>query len=475
MSIAVKIKLWKIVVSLVPGLMFSGMAAPAPNAIQWGVNIHDGGSNPQNLADKLAERNIKCVRMDLWGTDSNYLTKFKNAVTILNAKSIKTEAVVFTIFSNGQSRSQDYGANLTEVEQTAYNATKPQIDSTKNLMLDYEMQNEISLYPNIQVSGSSGQNAADFNTPAGRLQAAVLKGMSQAINDVRNSSGRPLRIILGTTGRSFGLLTYMQQQGVLFDVVGYHIYPWETNAPLDQDTWYGTGGPLGQLATFNKPIHINEFNSGEIYSGDGNPGRPTAQYENQPGGTVTEAGFRSMNKHLKEIVNQTVANVEAVHIYEIWDEPSKAIPENRFGLYYDTGLQNPKTSLFLETCFAGGTLSQAEQDSLTKRGFGPCSSTGVTKGKNFGIKPENKGDFIQARFPLVGRSFTLYYQSKSNGVLDLCSLSGNIFRRFSARAGMGTVVWDGSNYTGQPVPSGLYVLRMQIGDEVKYIRLVYTR
>jgi hypothetical protein len=165
----------------------------------------------------------------------------------------------------------------------------------------------------------------------------------------------------------------MQQQGVFFDVVGYHIYPWENNAALDQDTWYGTGGPLGQLATFNKPIHVNEINCGEIYSGDGSPGRPIDQYENLPGGTVTEAGFRSLYNHLNEIVNQTVANVEAVHLYEIWDEPSKAIPENRFGLYYDYGLQRPKVSLFIVACLAGGTLSQAEQDSMTKRGFGPCA------------------------------------------------------------------------------------------------------
>jgi len=52
----------------------------------WGFNIHDGGNDPQIIADKMVERNFNCVRMDLWGNDPNYLTKFRNAVAILKAK-----------------------------------------------------------------------------------------------------------------------------------------------------------------------------------------------------------------------------------------------------------------------------------------------------------------------------------------------------------------------------------------------------
>ncbi|MBI4978749.1 MAG: hypothetical protein HZC28_14815 [Spirochaetes bacterium] len=351
------------------GLVFSSSLHSAANAIQWGVNIHSGGSDPKNVAEKLAERNLKCVRMDLWGSDPKYLAKFKNAAAELNAKGIKIEAVLFSKFSAGQSRHQDYNADFAEVEKSVYDSIKPQIENTKDIMLDYELQNEMSLYKGIKVAGSSGQNANDYDTPAGRLQAAVLRGMSKAIDDVRKSSGLPLRIILGTTDRSFGLLTFMQEQGVLFDVIGYHIYPWEQHKPLDVDPWFGSGGPLGQLALFNKPIRINEFNTGEIYSGG--PAYPTKpDYENRADESVTEAGFRSLDKHLKEIMNQTAANVEAVIFYELWDEARKAVPENRFGLYFDEDLQKPKISLLLATSFAGGTLSLAEKDELIKRGIG---------------------------------------------------------------------------------------------------------
>jgi hypothetical protein len=337
------------------------------NSIKWGVNIHKGGNDPQNVANKLIERNLKFVRMDLWGHDPVYLSSFLNAANIMQSNKIKIQVVVHSSFSRGQARSQDYMADTAEVAQYVYNQIKPGIISTKDLVLEYELQNEVPLYPDIILSGTTGQNASDYNTPAGRLQAAALRGMSKAINDVRKQYNLPIRIILGTVSRDFGFITYMQQQGVLFDIVGYHIYPWERHAALDQDPWFGIGGPLGQLSKFNMPIHINEFNSGEITSGASYS--PGTNYENQAGQPLTEIGYKGLYKHLNEIVNQTVANVESVYFYEVYDQAQNAIPENRFGLYYDTNMEKPKISLLLATAYAGGILSQAEKDSLTKRGF----------------------------------------------------------------------------------------------------------
>lgn len=351
------------------GLLVSTPLCSAANSVQIGVNIHSGGNDPENVAEKLAERNLKCVRMDLWGNDAKYLAKFRAAAEALNAKNISIEAVLYTKYSEDQPKHQDYSADLKEVEKSVYESIKLQVESTKDVMKNYELQNEMSLYKGIKAAGSSGQNANDYDTPAGRLQAAVLRGMSKAIDDVRKASGLPLRIIIGTTDRSFGLLAFMQQQGVLFDVVGYHICPWEGHKPLDQDPWFGDGGPIGQLAQFNKPIRINEYNAGEIFSGGpGHTAKPN--YENQNGDAVTEAGFRSIDKHLKEIMNASGANIEAVLFYEIWDEPRKAIPENRFGLYSDEALEQPKMSLLIAASFAGGKLSKAEKDELLKRGVG---------------------------------------------------------------------------------------------------------
>jgi len=413
---------------------FIGKSTMTSNSIQWGVNIHAGGTNPTNIANKLTKRNLKFARMDLWGQDPVYLANFITVAKIMKAKNIKVQVVVNSLFTNGQSRSQDYTANLDEVEQSVYNQIKPDIISTKDLVSDYELQNEIPLYPNMNLAGTTGQNESDYDTPAGRLQAAALRGISKAIDDVRKLYNLPTRIILGTVDRRFGFLLYMQHQNVQFDVVGYHIYPWEKHASLDQDPWFGQGGPLGQLAKFNKPIHINEFNSGEIYS----------NYENKASQPVTETGYRGIYKHLNEIVTQTVANVEAVYFYEIYDETNKTIPENHFGLYYDTGLANPKISLLIATAFAGGTLSPAEKDSLTQRSFTYYNTiTGISKneigaGISINIFPNPVKSLLKIQSPVAFNSIQIYnslgkkFFSKhsdwiDNTDLNLINLSAGIY------------------------------------------------
>ena len=38
-------------------------------------------------------------------------------------------------------------------------------------------------------------------------------------------SGLPLRVVMGVIGRDFGLLSYLQDEGVQWDVTGFHVYP----------------------------------------------------------------------------------------------------------------------------------------------------------------------------------------------------------------------------------------------------------
>ena len=77
-----KNKSWLIFTLLTLNLLISTPAKSGTNALLWGVNVHDGGNDPKLLAGKLAERNLKLVRMDLWGNNPRSLAKFKNAVAI---------------------------------------------------------------------------------------------------------------------------------------------------------------------------------------------------------------------------------------------------------------------------------------------------------------------------------------------------------------------------------------------------------
>jgi len=83
-----KNKSWLIFALLALNLLISMPAKSGTNSLLWGVNVHDGGNDPKLLAGKLAERNLKLVRMDLWGNNPRSLAKFKNAVTIFNSNGI---------------------------------------------------------------------------------------------------------------------------------------------------------------------------------------------------------------------------------------------------------------------------------------------------------------------------------------------------------------------------------------------------
>jgi hypothetical protein len=150
----------------------------------------------------------------------------------------------------------------------------------------------------------------------------------------------------------------MQQQGVEFDMIGWHVYPHLHYQTMLTDPWYGPGGPYAQLALFGKPVTINEFNCGEIYS---------PMFENHPGKPVTERCLKSFVKHLTEMINQTAVKIESVYAYELTDEPKKAGAEGRFGLMYD--LARPKVQMLLYTAFAGGTLTTQERHEITSRGL----------------------------------------------------------------------------------------------------------
>jgi hypothetical protein len=270
--------------------------------------------------------------------------------------------------------------DLQALEQTVYNQTLNALPQLSDVTLDFELQNEVPWNRDngIWLTDTSGRHASDFDTPCGRYQAANMRGMSRAIATERQRVGRPLRVIIGSVDRLVGFYDFMLGQGVNFDVVGYHRYPYETQGPLDAqtDTWFGPGGALGQLARFNRPVHVNEFNCGEIYSGafDG-----TANQVN------TEACYRSLAMHLKELANQTQVNLDGLLFYELADEPGALKPaERHFGLLTDLA-SPPKVSMLLASAFAGGALSQSEANELTSRQL--LTQEQITGWKSCGARP----------------------------------------------------------------------------------------
>ncbi len=336
--------------TLLLSLLPCGMASAPALALDMGVNIHE--RTEQAVSDIMQARNLKNARMDLTA-DSN-MAAMRAQVSRIKANGGKVEVSLQTSYQWDHSCNQ----NLASVEQKTYDEATAIVNNYKEVIHDYELLNEVSLRPETVAEvpfNSAGTSTAPYaGKPCYKTITAVLRGMSRAIHDIKLSSGYPLRVILGAVGRDFGFLTYMQQQGVVFDVVGFHIYPHADQASLLNDPWYGAGGPLAQLAEFNLPVHINEFDCGEIYN---------ASYDNQAGSAETYKCFQSYKKHIPELFNQTLVNLESLHVYELFDDSSKSGAEGRFGLMYDSN--TPKVHLSIITAYAGGTLSTAEQQAVT--------------------------------------------------------------------------------------------------------------
>jgi hypothetical protein len=328
------------------------------HAFDLGLNTHSAGSAAYNdqVATVMKQRNLKSSRMDLMV--SGDVTAFRDQVQKIRANGGSVEVALQVNHQWDNSCNQ----NLAWVEQRAYDETVATVNKVKDIVHDFEMLNETQLRPEIlnEVPWNTvGTATAPYEgKPCVNSLTAALKGMSRGIRDVKASSGLPLRSMLGVVGKDFGFLTYMQNKGVQFDVVGYHIYPHYNQTSLLSDPWYGTGGPLAQLAKFNKPVHINEFNCGDAY---------TTSYNNSTGSATSENCLVSLDRHLTDLKKQTIVNLESVHIYEITDTPSKTPPESWMGVMYN--LSQPKVQLYLLSAFAGGNLTTFERGELTRRGL----------------------------------------------------------------------------------------------------------
>jgi hypothetical protein len=328
------------------------------HSIEFGVNIHHGGTAEFNAqrAALMKERHFTTARMDY--ISFHDVGALRDQVARIRANGGTVEVVLWTNFGNDHSCNPD----LAAVERSAYDDARQAVEKMKDLVGDYELLNETQQRPEIRAEtdhNHMGMSAAAFRgKPCLASLAAGLRGMSRAIRDVRARSGLPLRAILGLAGRDFGFLRFMQEQGVLFDVIAIHPYQEFDQPSMLDDPWWGPGGPYAQLAKFGKPVHVNEFNCGEIY-------RPT--YENQTGQPLSEQCLRALNKHLGDLVKQKSVTIESVHFYELLDEPEKGRPEGEFGLMYD--LTRPKPQLYLYTAFAGGRLTPQERREITNRGL----------------------------------------------------------------------------------------------------------
>lgn len=346
------------------GAVIGVAMSTAAFATDYGVNLHLGGGNAtdnQTIANIMAQRGLKQARLDYH--DTSEVANLRDQVTRINANGGKVQLIV----ENNWDPSGSCPQNFSQVETDSYNKTYTMVNAMKDIVHDYEILNEIQNRPEIMAQvtkNSQGTSTSGYYaSPCSMTVAYVSRGISRAIHDLGQ------RAILGVVGRDFGFLTFMQQMGVTWDVTGAHFYQAATNASLDNDSWWGTNGPLYQLHSFGKPITVNEFNCGEIYNS-------TVDWE---------SCWKAVNKQLTELKNDPYGTIESVHFYELLDEPGKSGAEGIFGI--QSTLTSPKISMYEAAAWACGQLTATEKQQLTSRGLvdgSQCTTTSTSTGTSSG-------------------------------------------------------------------------------------------
>jgi arabinogalactan endo-1,4-beta-galactosidase len=262
-------------------------------------------------------------------TDPYEVQMYQDMVALAKLYGISLRPILFTPFAFGDRTDQGkYPAGDGDaLYQQGYNRTYNFVRNFKQDINEWEMGNEINLLATDSGGNrlyGKGWTASEFDMPTMNDWAALLRGMSDAINRINAENHLHLRKTLNTTSTMFGFLDFMASKGVGFDIISYHYYEL---LGTDPHNYWGGVRPnfdlFKQLATYHRSVVFNEVNCAEIYN---------LGYENQAGQPVTETGFSSLNATLNYLKNQEDARIESVSIYELLDEPAKAAPEKRFGL-----------------------------------------------------------------------------------------------------------------------------------------------
>lgn len=276
-------------------------------ALVYGVNIRQDITD--TVANKMQTTKLINARIDLvkpnlnaainaTGVNKTYLDSRRAQIQRIKDRGGIVQASVQTSYqwwkgaNNTEPTSTECQNKLNDTvrtgvpreEEKAYNETRNIVNAYSDLISDFELLNEVQLRPesktavapNSAISSAPEYSAPTLKNPKSRacyaLLAKVLRGMYNGITNVRQTTGRPLRVIMGVVGRDFGFATYIRQNGVHFDVLGYHLYPhyrftgvlaydpnnsiFDTNSLLDKDTWYGNNeGLIGQLNIFRVEGH----------------------------------------------------------------------------------------------------------------------------------------------------------------------------------------------------------------------------
>lgn len=336
--------------------------APSAYAFTWGVCGHAGRNSlwndPETEFATMEKYGLKTYRFDVALTDDKpHEAEYLEQLLLLAHKHhIILHPVIFVPFTWGDNMTDNgrYPATEAGLETQGYNRVYPFVLRFASQIHDWELENEISLKKSVKKG--IGNLASDYDTEKGHQWAATLRGMARAVHDAQKQSSQTLRTVIDFMGVDYGLIDFLEQQGVSIDKLAYHYYYKFETSPYDLRFPNGPTDIFAELRKRGKTVIINEFNAAEIYA----PKNEHKPYDDAK-------ALASLQKHIEYITGQKEADIEGIEYYELYNEPDLDVAESNFGLMKDP--THIKTQVLLAATYACGTLSSEEKKTLLASGL----------------------------------------------------------------------------------------------------------
>lgn len=337
----------------------TGTASARP--FVWGMCGHPSRSQalwsdyPAQFAT-LAQRGLKSYRFDvpLTGDSSAAIQQLQSLVALSHLHHVSLHPILYVPFTwNDATDNGRYPDTDAGLEAQGYDRVYPIVLRFAHDIRDWEFENELSLRKGFK--SSSGYSANDYDTLLAHRWAAVLRGMSRAVHDASLKTGQPLRTVVDTPYADFGLIPFLETQGVRIDKLAYHYYYGAGTSPYRVTASVGTIDVFAEMRKLGKPVIVNELNAAEIYA----PlhGKP---YDDAK-------ALVSLKTHIDYLLNQKEADIEGAEFYELYDEPGKNAAESNFGFLKSP--TQPKIQLLLAAAYSCGRLTPDERATLIARGL----------------------------------------------------------------------------------------------------------
>ncbi|MBV8186251.1 MAG: M10 family metallopeptidase C-terminal domain-containing protein [Alphaproteobacteria bacterium] len=273
----------------------------------WGVNAHDRSWNMLSTSQELdvaQSMGLKSLRVDIYDASASTMSWLSSLVTEASSRGMTIMPVilpdmsVITDESSGYAWGQQVGSALA--------AAFPH--------LTWEAGNELDEFA--INDGTTGQSASDYDDGRYGMALGAIKGLTDGIHQADSTA----QVAVGITGLHFAFLQRLASDGASWDITSEHYYIGHGDTQIPQEL----EGVISQVAQFNKPILMTEFNQV-----DGSMLSATEEANTLVAMMSTMQGLAAKY------------HVIGGYIYELLDEPSLAGGEAHYGLANQTGTLNP--------------------------------------------------------------------------------------------------------------------------------------